>query len=321
MRRRIVATVVVVGLIVAGISPLVTAQSTTQAPASDDITPGQRLSAAIGAQEAAIRGSVDERVLLRRLAGVQSNSAQADILNQTIDAIEERIEAIQAEQTTLEQRFEAGELSYGEYVARTAQLLSRERSLQRLLGTTADRAATLPADIRERTGIDRAALSRLRERARNATGSAVAETARDLAGPPFQPGNRSNGTGRGPPSDVGPPTGETGDIAEVARTIRHAEQRVAVVSRLAEAGEAADTLAAARTALADAQDALEAARSASAAGEEAQVDDHLDEAADLAEQALDLAEEAREQATGGPPETDDDDDEASDRVGIPVDPQ
>lgn len=310
MTPRGFGVLITVVVLLAAVAPMVTATSHSETTTSTDITPGQRLSAAIGAQEAAVRGGIDIRVLLRQLATAETNTSRAEILNQTITSIRDRITAIETAQAELEAQYDNGTIPYGQYVAQTAQLIAQEQALRGLLASAAAKAERLPEAIRDRHGVNQTAITELRQRAQNATGSVVAETARELAGPPVDLANRSPGAGRGPPDNVGPPGQGSEALRTADRAVQRAEQQVAITTRLLDDGEAEATIADARATLNEAQSALRAARSAAAAGDNDRATELAERATDRAETAIELARTARQEAAGGgPPDTGEDDED------------
>lgn len=258
---------------------------------ADGVAPGQRLSAAVGAQAAEVRSDLDLRALTARFARADSNASRAALVATTVGDLEERLAELERRQTGLDRRYDAGELSFGTYAALSAQLVARERAVRDLLGATEDRAAELPAQALEAAGVGMERLQTLRQRAMEGDGRAVAEIARDLAGPPDRD------------DDDGGDRGDRGDrleaIREAAAAVRQAERQVVTVRRLVDDGSAADRLAEARTALEAAREALAEARAAAANGDGDRAEELADVAADRASDAVDLAEAAREAATGG----------------------
>jgi hypothetical protein len=296
MDRGLAAALLVVVVVMAGVAPLVAATTTTETPGdSTDVSPGQRLAAAVGSQATELKGEMSVRVLETRFSEAQSNASKATLLAETLSDVEERIEELQARQDRLAAQYENGTMSFGEYAARTAQLVAKERVLTRLLDVSERQAKDLPEAVLNERGVSLEGIAELREMAGNASGQAISEIAREIAGPPVDVENRTQG---GPDADTG---GEaTSAIKSAAGTVRSAERKVASADRLVSGGEAAETLGEARTTLSEAKDALEAARDAA---EDGNADDARELAAtaeELAEEARDLAEMAREQAEGEP---------------------
>lgn len=291
MSRGLTAAIVVLAVVTAGIVPLVAATTTSTADGDTDIAPGQQLAAAVGSQGAELRGEVDVRVLETRLDRAESNNSKALVLAETVTDIESEIEELQADQERLTAMYENGSIPFGEYAARSAQLLARERALTRVLNVSADRATDLPEAALQNRGVSVERISELRQAARNATGQAIAEIARQIAGPPTNVTNRSGNAPTGAADSAAGPMIET-----AAQTVRTAEQRIVTADRAIDSGEAARTLSEARTALEEARAALSAARDAADAGETDRASELAAEAEELAAEAIELAQDAREQA-------------------------
>ncbi|MFB6111257.1 MAG: hypothetical protein ABEJ35_01845 [Halobacteriaceae archaeon] len=291
--RRTVAAVAVVGLLIAGIAPFVAVAQTTTGTQTDDgdtVAPGQRLGAVVSSQGTDLKSDLATRTLRESLRRAESNGSRARILAGTIEDLTARLEELRAAQDRLQARYENGSLSFGQYVARSAQLMARERAFTQLLNVTERQAARLPATVREANGVNMERLATLRERARNITGPAVAELARELAGPPEDvPANQSE-QGRSTPA-----------IAQAAAAVRTAERQVLLADRLIDAPDssARETLARARDRLREAHATLEAARAAAADGEQDRAATLAAEARSLARDAAALAEQARHNADTG----------------------
>lgn len=295
MNRGLAASLLVLAVVTAGIAPLVAATTTPSDAGSDaDVTPGQRLAAAVGSQGAELRGEVDVRVLETRLNRSVSNDSKAVVLAETVTDIEAAIEELDADQERLAAQYENGSISFGEYAAKSAQLVARERALTRVLNVSAERARDLPEAALENRGVSLEKISELRQAARNASGQAIAEIARQIAGPPTNVTNRSGG----PPNDAADRASGS-SIGAASQAVRTAEQRVVTANRTIDDGDAAETLAEAREALEEARSTLAAARDAEDAGERDRANELAAEAEALAEEAIALVEDARRQASEG----------------------
>ena len=144
-----------------------------------------------------------------------NESERARLAHTRTENLSARMAALQAQNETLQERYENGSLSYQEYVVQAAQLNGRMEALEHGVNGTA-RAA-------ERAGLNTSALSDLRRNAHNMTGPEVAGIAKSLVrgdrGPPADvPGKGANVTDRdgGPPSDA-PGNQNAGDGANVTR--------------------------------------------------------------------------------------------------------
>lgn len=293
MNRRLTAALLVLAVVTAGVAPLVAATTTpSDAGTESDVTPGQRLAAAVGSQGAELRGEVDVRVLETRLNRSASNDSKAVVLAETVTDIETAIEELRTDQEQIAAQYENGTISFGEYAARSAQLVARERALTRVLNVSADRVRDLPEAALQNRGVSLEKISELRQAARNASGQAIAEIARQIAGPPTNVTNRSGGPPNGAADSASGPA-----VGAAAQEVRTAEQRVTTANRTVDSGEAAETLAEARATLEEARSRLSAARDAADAGEHDRARDLAGEAEELAEEAIELVEDARQQAS------------------------
>lgn len=282
MTRTSLAVVLTLLLVTAGAAPLVAAAAeTTTTSQSSDVSPGERLAGVVGVQGTELRSDVERRAFGQRIAAAASNDSKANVIAAEVGDLEQRLEALQQRKATLEEALANGSITRGEYTARMAHLIAEERALTRMLNTTAEAAADLPADVLRANGVNVSAIQELRENARNLTGSAVAAIAREIAGPPDDRGNASD-RGNGQPASA---------------VINQAESAIAVAESQVE--QAADRvgndnadLELAQEKLEDAKAKLEAAREAAADGEDETATSLAEEALQLAREAADLARDA-----------------------------
>jgi len=156
---------------------------------NDSVSPGAKLAGVVNVQAAEVSGEVEQRAFGQRIAAANSASAKAEIVAGQTSTLESRLSEIQAKQQTLEQRYENGTISRGQYKARTAHLVAEARTIQRLLGSTSETAATIPDDTLRSKGVNVEALTTLRSNAKALTGPAVSRIAVEIAG-----ANVGNGT-------------------------------------------------------------------------------------------------------------------------------
>ena len=177
---------------------------------SDSVQPGEKLAGVVSVQAAEVSGEVEERAFGHRIAAANSNRSKAAVVASESSELESRLSDISAEQESLKEKYENGEISKGQYKARTAKLVAEARTIQRLLNTTASTAEALPADDLKANGVSVESINDLRATAKNATGPEVSEMAKEIAGndvgktPPGlsnkTPGNASTG---GPGNSAG----------------------------------------------------------------------------------------------------------------------
>lgn len=161
----------------------------------DDVAPGERVSGAIGAEQAELDGEVSERSFGVRLDRAASDEERADVVGSELDAVERRLAALDERLAALEQRREEGEITHGEYAASVARIEAERRSLERRVQRTEAGAERLPDGVRAERGADRERVQTLRQRASELGGQEVREIARGIAGPGV-------GNGVGPPANV-----------------------------------------------------------------------------------------------------------------------
>lgn len=302
MTRTSLAVVMTLLVVAAGVAPFVAAATeTTTTGQASDISPGEQLAGVVGVQGTELRGDVERRAFGQRIAAAASNASKAEVIATEIAALEQRLETLEDRKATLEQALANGSITRGEYAARMAHLIAEERALTRMVNTTSTAADDLPADVLRENGVNVSAIQELRENARNLTGSAVADIARQIAGPPDDRGNASD---RGNGSPASATISQAASAIDVAETqIGHATDRVAADnSDLETAREKLDT----------ARQKLEDARDAAADGDDAQAHSLAEEALQLAREAADLARNATPAGDGDattttdtPPTTDD----------------
>ena len=146
------------------------------------ISPGERLSGAIGVQNAEVTGEVESRAFGVALGRAETDEERADIVAERIERSEERLAVIEQRQQELKERHDAGELSQGAYAARIAETAAQTESVKRDANRSAAVAHEIPETIRAERGLDDERLETLRERASELSGGEVAAVARGVAG-------------------------------------------------------------------------------------------------------------------------------------------
>lgn len=168
----------------------------------NETLPGERLGGVVGVQAAEIDDEVESRSFERQVGADRSGEARGDAVANRLERAEARLAEIETRHEELRERRGAGEITEGEYRARTARLAAETAAIERSTNRSADVAAELPQEVREARGIDDDRIRTLRESARELSGPEVAEIARGIAGPnvggPVGPGER--------PDHAGPPS-------------------------------------------------------------------------------------------------------------------
>ncbi|QZX98232.1 hypothetical protein [Halobaculum rubrum] len=193
--------------------------------------PGATFAGVVGVQGAEVEGEIAQRSLDRRLADAESNASKAAVVAGETEDVRRQLSDLRERRETLDQRYESGEITRGEYRSRLAQIGAQIRTLERRLNATAAAAEGIPEETLRERGVNASAIDELRRNASEMSGGEVAEAARGIggadtgqglagdpgppenAGPPSDagpPGNSGNGTG-GPPADAGPNDDEDGE--------------------------------------------------------------------------------------------------------------
>lgn len=260
-----------------------------QADDEHDVQPGERLSGVVGAQEAEIDGEIESRAHGLAIANAGTNESKADVVAETLEYNGERMADLERHLEELEQRRDAGEMTEGEYHARTAKVAVQLETVERTTDQSARAADDLPAEMLDERGLGADAIDQLRRNASDLRGDA-ADVADDIA--VDRPGAGGSGAGDAP-EDVNQ------SIDRSAHEVDHADERIdAVERRIDDDEDAQATLEDARERLETAELALADARAV--AGENAEEAlDRADDALEHAEAALDLVEEADDERTAG----------------------
>ncbi|TMT80352.1 hypothetical protein E2L06_19135 [Haloterrigena sp. H1] len=186
---------------------------------TESIKPGEQFSAAIGVQNAEIKGDVSERAFGVRIATAETNETKAAIVDEQFMASQTRLAALEARLERLNESHEAGDISEGRYRAEVATTVAELRTVERQVAAVETTAAELPPEALDERGVDVDSIRSLRDRAGELGGSDTASVARSIAGndvgqpigdsreargPPEQDSNErtdgQNGT-TGPPSE------------------------------------------------------------------------------------------------------------------------
>lgn len=164
--------------------------------------PGATFAGVVGVQGAEVEGEVASRALDRQLATAESNESRAAVVANETAALREQLADLHERRETLRERFQAGNVSRGEYRAKLARIAAQTRTLERRLNTTATAAEGIPEETLRDRGVNVSAIRDLRANASNMTDGEAAEAARQIAGNDAGKGLAGE---RGPPEDRGPP--------------------------------------------------------------------------------------------------------------------
>jgi hypothetical protein len=186
MRRTttaVLALVLVATAMVAVPTAMAQQTETNETSSNESIEPGAQLSGVVGVQEAELDGEVESRAYGIRVAQSSSDNVTAAVVADQLNATEERLTEIEAEQDALEAARENGSISEGQYQARAATLYAQSQSAERLANQTNETASGLPAETLDANGVNVTAIRSLQDRAANLTGPEVAAIAQRIAGP------------------------------------------------------------------------------------------------------------------------------------------
>jgi len=209
-----IGVVVAVSLAVPGVGAAgggVVAQTngTNDTNASEAVSPGERLSGVVGVQSAELEGEVEKRTFGLKVARAASDDARAQVVNEQLGDLEQRVATLGERRQALEQARANGSMSGGEYAARVSELTAESRTVSDLANDTDETASGLPADVLEANGVNVSAIQQLRNNASGLTGPEVAEIARSIAGPNVGQAPTEVPAGGDRPGDAGPPENAT----------------------------------------------------------------------------------------------------------------
>lgn len=162
------------------VSPTILAQETataTQNTTNESETAGMgaQLTAFTQSNSAAVNESVENGMW--RAGFNQSNASdRARLVQNRTETLERRLERLQRQNATVQERYENGSLPEPAYIAQQSRLSARIDALRTAVNDT-DAAAA-------QAGVNDSRLDRLRRSASNLTGPEVAAIARGLGGPP-----------------------------------------------------------------------------------------------------------------------------------------
>ncbi len=162
----------------------------------NEMAPGQQLQAITGAQNAELDGDISQRAFGLQMAAAESDDERAEILAERVNATEERLNEVQAEQANLSEEHGMGMMPPGLYQAQASGVGAQAHGVAAMVNQTAAEAADLPEEVLEQHNVSVAHIQELQANASELTGSEVSEIARNIGGP---------GVGQsmaGPPAEV-----------------------------------------------------------------------------------------------------------------------
>lgn len=180
MRRTsiLVALCMAVGLLAAGAAGVVAQEEEPD----DEITPGEQLSGVVGVGEAEFEGELADSAFAIGLERADDNATRAGEIANRLNDTETRLAELEERRDRLDAQRERGEISEGEYRARTARLATETDNVQRQLNRSEAAAGGIPGDILEANGVNVSSIETLRRNASELSGPEVSEIARSIAG-------------------------------------------------------------------------------------------------------------------------------------------
>lgn len=196
----LVALIVVLGMVAV---PAVGAveQQTESGTADAEVTPGERLSGVIGVQGAEIDGEVERNAFAIALERADDNATKAGHIAEKLSQTDQRLAALDERNAELREQRERGEITEGQYRARTATLATEVNTVERQLEQSNATAAGLPAETLEENGVNVTAIHTLMNDASELSGGEVSEIARSIAGDRSGMPDRAGGEGAGDRGD------------------------------------------------------------------------------------------------------------------------
>jgi hypothetical protein len=138
---------------------------TTTEDNSTDVSPGQQLAGAVGAQGASVEGEIWNRTLSERLANATTDEERAEVVTDEVELLETSIEVLEGVRANLTESWADGEMSEGEYRASLSEFVVRAHTVERRANQTVRAAEDLPARVRDDHDINVSHIEDLSERA------------------------------------------------------------------------------------------------------------------------------------------------------------
>lgn len=160
-------------------------ENATDQPDEDEnasVSPGERLSAVIGVQEAELEGELGTRAFGLAIARAASDERLAEVVGEEYNETNASVHALERRREALNESLANGSIGRGEYESRLTVLAAQAQVAQRQANMTANASVGLPADLLAEQGINVTAIQRLQTSAANLTGPQVARIAQSIAG-------------------------------------------------------------------------------------------------------------------------------------------
>lgn len=206
-RTSLLVALVVVGMFVvpaAGVAAQESGSDSGDEDDSGDVSPGERLSGVVGVQNAEINGEIERNAFRIALKRADDNATKAGHIAEKLNGTEHRLAELDERRAQLQQQRERGEMTEGQYRARTAMLASETETVKEQLNRSNATAAELPEETLRENGVNTTNIRTLMHSANELSGGDVSEIARGIAGDRSGMVDRGPGGERGPAGERGP---------------------------------------------------------------------------------------------------------------------
>ena len=145
-----------------------------------EVSPGQQLAGAVGAQGASVRGELWNRTLAERLDNATTLAQRAEVVAEEVELLNASVETLEESRENLTEDWEDGELSESEYRSSLSRFVVHAYAVEQRANQTVQAAEDLPGRTRNANDVDVAEIRDLEERA-GALYEFEAEIAREVA--------------------------------------------------------------------------------------------------------------------------------------------
>jgi hypothetical protein len=130
-----------------------------------EVSPGQQLAGAVGAQGASVRGELWNRTLTERLDNATGPEERAEVVIEETELLNASVEMLNESRENLTEAWEDGELTEGEYRAGLSEFVVHAYAVERRANQTVRAAEDLPGRTRDRADVNLTRIRTLEERA------------------------------------------------------------------------------------------------------------------------------------------------------------
>ena len=130
-----------------------------------EVSPGQQLAGAVGAQGASVRGELWNRTLTERLDNATGPSERAEIVINETELLNDSVAALNESRENLTEDWADGELTEGEYRTALSEFVVHAYAVERRANRTVRAAEELSGRTRDRTDVNLTRIRNLEEQA------------------------------------------------------------------------------------------------------------------------------------------------------------